>query len=111
MLFYASPIFYTVDFYGEYKEVLACTPLVAVLTQMRHALIDPSAPSLAEVLGGAGYVLIPIAITLAIFAWGSGCSTGRPRVWPSNCRRMRSGERTRSSTDRAWRRSAAPTGC
>jgi ABC-2 type transport system permease protein len=70
MLFYGSPIFYTVDFYGEYEEIMACTPIVAVLTQMRHALIDPTAPSLAEVLGGAGYVLIPIAITLAIFLTG-----------------------------------------
>jgi len=70
MLFYGSPIFYTVDFYGEYKEILAATPIVAVLTQMRHALIDPTAPSLAEVLGGAGYVLIPIAITLALLLLG-----------------------------------------
>jgi ABC-2 type transport system permease protein len=70
MLFYGSPIFYTVDFYGEYEDVLACTPIVAVLTEMRHALIDPTAPSLAEVLGGGAYVLIPIAITLAVFALG-----------------------------------------
>jgi ABC-2 type transport system permease protein len=70
MLFYGSPIFYTVEFYGEYQDLMACTPIVAVLTQMRHALIDPSAPSLADVLGGGVYVLIPIAITVAVFLLG-----------------------------------------
>jgi ABC-2 type transport system permease protein len=69
-LFYGSPIFYTVDFYGDFTEIMACTPIVAALTQMRHALIDPTAPSLAETLGSDALVLVPIAITFAIFALG-----------------------------------------
>jgi ABC-2 type transport system permease protein len=69
-LFYGSPIFYTVDFYGDYTKLMACTPIAAALTEMRHAVIDPAAPSLAETLGSPALVLVPIAITLAIFALG-----------------------------------------
>jgi ABC-2 type transport system permease protein len=69
-LFYGSPIFYTVDFFGSAAQYISWTPIAMVLTQMRHALIDPSAPSAADVAGGAGYLLIPIAITLAVFALG-----------------------------------------
>jgi ABC-2 type transport system permease protein len=69
-LFYGSPIFYTVDMYGSLKEELSWTPIVAVLTQMRHALIDPSAPSAADVAGGVPFLLIPLGITFAIFALG-----------------------------------------
>jgi ABC-2 type transport system permease protein len=69
-LFYGSPIFYTVDFYGDFAQIMACTPIVAALTEMRHALIDPTAPSLADTLGSGALVLVPIAITLAILALG-----------------------------------------
>jgi ABC-2 type transport system permease protein len=70
MLFYASPIFYTVDMYGGYAQEMAWTPLVMVLTQMRHALIDPDAPSAAYVAGGYAYLLIPLGIVLGIFLLG-----------------------------------------
>jgi ABC-2 type transport system permease protein len=69
-LFYGSPIFYTVDFYGDFTKLMACTPIAAALTEMRHALIDPTAPSLAETLGSPALVLVPIGITLTIFALG-----------------------------------------
>jgi ABC-2 type transport system permease protein len=69
-LFYGSPIFYTVDFYGDFTKLMAATPIAAALTEMRHALIDPSAPSLAATLGSPALVLVPIAITLAVFALG-----------------------------------------
>lgn len=70
MLFYGSPIFYTVDLYGDFKQFMVCTPFAAILTQLRHALVDPSAPSVADVAGGWQYTLIPIAITFAILALG-----------------------------------------
>jgi ABC-2 type transport system permease protein len=69
-LFYGSPVFYTIDFFGSAAQVISWTPLAMILTQMRHALIDPSAPTAAEVAGGTVYLLIPIGITLAIFAFG-----------------------------------------
>jgi ABC-2 type transport system permease protein len=70
MLFYGSPIFYTIDFYGDFEQVMACTPIPMILTQMRHALIDPSAPSAADAAGGAAYLLIPIGICFATFLLG-----------------------------------------
>lgn len=70
MLFYGSPIFYTVDLYGQFKHIMVCTPFAAILTQLRHALIDPNAPTVAEVAGGREYALIPVAIILVILALG-----------------------------------------
>jgi ABC-2 type transport system permease protein len=70
MLFYGSPIFYTIDLYGNFAKYMVCTPFAAILTQMRHALIDPSAPTAAEVAGGKVYMLIPIAITFGLLALG-----------------------------------------
>ena len=70
MLFYGSPIFYTVSQYGEFSEVMARTPLVAVLTQMRHALIDPAAPSAAAAAGGAAWLLVPVGICFGVLALG-----------------------------------------
>jgi ABC-2 type transport system permease protein len=70
MLFYGSPIFYTVAMYGEFSEWMARTPLPALLTEMRHALIDPDAPSAAEAAGGAVWLLLPLGITGAILVAG-----------------------------------------
>jgi ABC-2 type transport system permease protein len=70
MLFYGSPIFYTINFYGDLQQVMACTPFAAILTQLRHALVDPNAPTLAEAAGGAVYTLIPLAIILGLLALG-----------------------------------------
>jgi len=45
-------------------------PLAAVLTQMRHALIDPGAPTAAQAIGGEVRLLIPLAVVAAVFALG-----------------------------------------
>ena len=45
-------------------------PIAAVLTQMRHAVIDPTAPTAAEAIGGGALLLIPLAIVLVTFALG-----------------------------------------
>ncbi len=70
ILFYGSPIFYTISQYGDFAQVMACTPLAAIFTQARHALIDPAAPSLAEVTGSAALVLVPVAVCLGVLALG-----------------------------------------
>jgi ABC-2 type transport system permease protein len=70
-LFYASPIFYVVTALPEdVQKPLAAQPLAAILTQARHALIDPGAPTAADVLGGPVALLIPLAIVAAVFAFG-----------------------------------------
>ena len=74
-LFYASPIFYpvqTID--GEHAEtivrLLLCNPFAAIVQQARHALIDPSHPSVSAAMGGIEWVAIPVLITVALLVWG-----------------------------------------
>ena len=45
-------------------------PLGMVMTQMRKWVIDPNAPSAAEAIGGYVALLIPIGVTLGLFALG-----------------------------------------
>ena len=72
MLFYASPILYVATLVPEDCRAArtSCNPLAAVLTEMRHAVIDPSAPTAADVIGGWPRLLIPLAIVLGPFALG-----------------------------------------
>jgi ABC-2 type transport system permease protein len=71
VLFYGSPVFYVIDAMPDsIEEVAAANPLAAVMTQARHALIDPSAPTAAESIGGGALILIPLAIVAAVFALG-----------------------------------------
>jgi ABC-2 type transport system permease protein len=73
LLFFASPILYVATFYPEsVRRALAASPIAAILTEMRHALIDPAAPSAAQSVGGAAWLLVPLTIvaaTLALGAW------------------------------------------
>ena len=46
MLFYASPILYVATIVPEeWQRSYLLNPLAAVLTQMRHAVLDPTAPT------------------------------------------------------------------
>jgi ABC-2 type transport system permease protein len=72
MLFYASPVIYVTSALPDSIERAAmASPITAILTQMRHALIDPTAPTAAEAIGGGARLLIPLAITIALFLLGS----------------------------------------
>jgi ABC-2 type transport system permease protein len=71
ILFYASPIIYvTASFPDSIEHEAMANPITAVLTQMRHALIDPTAPTAAEAIGGGVRLLIPLAVTAVVFAVG-----------------------------------------
>jgi ABC-2 type transport system permease protein len=71
VLFYASPVIYVSEALpASIREVAIANPIAAVLTQMRHALIDPSAPSAATEIGGEIRLLIPLGIIAATFALG-----------------------------------------
>jgi ABC-2 type transport system permease protein len=72
ILFYASPVIYVTSTFPDRieKEAMA-NPITAVLTQMRHALIDPTAPTAADAIGGAALLLIPLAVVLVAFALGA----------------------------------------
>jgi ABC-2 type transport system permease protein len=70
-LFYASPILYVTTMVPEsFQHAYIASPLAALLAQMRHAIIDPTAPSAAEAIGGAGRLLIPAGIVGIAFALG-----------------------------------------
>jgi ABC-2 type transport system permease protein len=73
-LFYATPIIYPIEQLASRNETLAhvamCNPLAAIIEQLRHMVIDPTAPSAAEAIGGAPMLLIPLAILVGSCALG-----------------------------------------
>lgn len=73
MLFYATPVIYvleTLDISDGIKEAMALSPLAAVIIQLRHAVIDPTAPSAADAVGGWEYLGIPVGATLLVLVLG-----------------------------------------
>lgn len=77
VLFYASPVIYPISFVQQHSETLAqivmCNPVATIIQQMRHAVIDPTAPSAVEVLGGWWMLLVPmgIVVLLAVLGYAS----------------------------------------
>jgi ABC-2 type transport system permease protein len=73
-LFYATPIIYVIEQISSRNETLAhiamCNPLAVVIEQLRHMVIDPTAPSAAEAIGGAPMLLIPLGILVGSCALG-----------------------------------------
>jgi ABC-2 type transport system permease protein len=71
ILFYASPVIYVVSAMpASVRQEAVANPIAAILTQLRYALIDPNAPSAGEAIGGAVYLLIPLAIVVVVSALG-----------------------------------------
>ena len=70
-LFYASPVLYVTTMVPEsFQHAYAASPLASLFAQMRHAIIDPTAPNAAECIGGTARLLIPIGIVVFCFAFG-----------------------------------------
>jgi ABC-2 type transport system permease protein len=73
MLFFSSAVLYVVtDFPEGLQQYAAANPLAMIFTEMRHALIDPAAPSAGDVAGGWPALGVPlgvIALTLALGFW------------------------------------------
>jgi ABC-2 type transport system permease protein len=77
LLYYASPILYTVQTAANhhflnipFSRILVLNPLGTIITQARKALLQPSAPSAARALGGEVRLLIPLGIVAGLFALG-----------------------------------------
>ncbi len=71
VLFYATPIFYVLSLIpDEYERAFLVNPIAVVLTQMRHAFLDPSAPTAAEAIGPDVRLLLPLGIVVGLFALG-----------------------------------------
>ena len=72
VLLYATPVIYPFDIVPEqYRDAMLLNPLVPIFEQMRHWIIDPSAPSAVELAGG--YLqLVPAALVfVAVCALGA----------------------------------------
>jgi ABC-2 type transport system permease protein len=80
MTFYATPIFYPISkvegvhhlfgLHVNLAHILMVNPFVAILVQIRHAVIDPSHPSAASAIGGNAMLLIPIVVWVAVIVLG-----------------------------------------
>lgn len=70
-LFYGSPVLYVVTVVPDsFQRAYLANPIASVLTEMRHALVDPSALPVWEVIGGVERLLLPAAIVAGSFALG-----------------------------------------
>ena len=73
-LFYATPVLYPIELLAERSETLShiamMNPLAVVIQQFRHAMVDPSAQSAGQAIGGWAWLLIPAAITMGTFIVG-----------------------------------------
>lgn len=75
ILFYASPIFYTVQTIIDKAgitaaRVILADPFATALQQAKHALIDPSHVSAGQAFGSQAWLAVPVAIALATFVAG-----------------------------------------
>jgi ABC-2 type transport system permease protein len=70
--FYGSPILYPIEKIPEegLRRLIMCNPLAVIVQQARHAIIDPGAPSAAAAMGGAVWLLIPLAVLIGVCALG-----------------------------------------
>lgn len=72
VLFYASPVIYPIEFIPSEKlqKLIMCNPVAMIIEQMRHATVDPSAPSAVHVLGSWWMLAIPLGITVLLAVFG-----------------------------------------
>ena len=71
LLFFGSAVLYVItEFPESVQRAMVANPLAMVFTQMRHALIDPAAPTAAEVAGSAAALAIPLVMVAAVLALG-----------------------------------------
>src|SRR4051794_805508 len=74
IVFYATPIFYTVNTVAEraprLEPWLMLNPFAAILQQARYAVFGEGHPSAAAVIGSNARLLLPIGIALGVLAMG-----------------------------------------
>lgn len=71
MLFYGTPVLYAFETAPDSVErYLLCNPIAALLEQARHWVVDPTAPTAFESIGGWPLALVPIAVWAGVIALG-----------------------------------------
>jgi ABC-2 type transport system permease protein len=64
LFFYGSPILYVVSMLPDAIETPSLVnPMSSVMTQMRHAFIDDSAPTVTAAFGGTAWLVLPLGLT------------------------------------------------
>ena len=72
MLFYGTPVLYVVELAPEeFQRYLLFNPLAALLEQARHWIVDPTAPTTFEAIGGWPWMAVPILIWTGAIALGT----------------------------------------
>lgn len=67
LFFWATPVIYVIaNVPANLHHLVMLNPLAVLMTEMRHALIDPSAPSAASAAGGSIWLVPPALIVLGV---------------------------------------------
>ncbi len=67
ILFWGSPIIYVATFPPEWLQPwLLANPIAAILTELRHLVLDPSAPSVGDVMGSDWLALVPLGVVVGV---------------------------------------------
>jgi ABC-2 type transport system permease protein len=72
VLFWATPIIYTIDFVPErFRQFEMFNPLAVMIQQARHWLVGSEVPTAADVLGARIKLLIPLAVFVGLAFLGT----------------------------------------
>ena len=71
LAFYATPVLFPIELYPSgFKAVLLLNPLAPIFAQARVWILDPSAPTYTEVMGGEIYLLYPALVLVSVIVLG-----------------------------------------
>jgi ABC-2 type transport system permease protein len=71
-LFYASPVLYVATMVpSKFQQAFLSNPIASVLTEMRRAIVDPSARHVWDAIGDPARMLVPVGIVILTVALGT----------------------------------------
>lgn len=71
VMFYGSPVLFPIELFPEgWRAVLLLNPLAPLFTEARVWMVDASAPSFSDALGGPLFWIYPSAIFIAVVVLG-----------------------------------------
>jgi ABC-2 type transport system permease protein len=72
VLFYGSPILFPIELFPPaWNALLVLNPLAPLFAQSRVWLVDPSAPTFVEALGGTVYLIYPLLLLVTVLVLGA----------------------------------------
>jgi ABC-2 type transport system permease protein len=66
MLFYATPVLYTINFAQQFKWLILLNPLTPIFLLARDWIIDPAAPGVVAAAGGVPELVPAVALFVAV---------------------------------------------